>query len=625
MGVHQVQEFIDVETRVKFINHLLKDVEALEYMLENGWIEDDIVRIGAEQELCLVTDTWRPSKKGIAVLQAIDDAHFTTEIARYNLEINLDPVELKKACFSKVESQLRYMLAKAGKAAQKHANKILLTGILPTVSKNELHLEYMTPIPRYNALNTAIKELRGADPQLHIRGIDELSIIHDSVLFEACNTSFQMHLQVSPKDFIPSYNWAQAISGPVLGVCANSPLLLGRELWSETRIALFQQSIDTRNSSYALKHREARVSFAHQWATGSIAEIFKNDISNHEVMLTTDSTEDSLEEIKKGNIPKLKALNLHNGTIYRWNRPCYGVGGGRPHVRIENRYIPSGPTVLDEMANFVFWVGLMMGRPSKYDHMPDCMDFKDVKGNFIKSARTGKASMMLWEENLVPVRDLVLKELLPIAYSGLKNAAIDSSDINRYLGIIEQRVQGTTGAQWQIANYRNLQKKMKQDDALVHLTKGIYQYQQTKKPVHRWSQLQYHPGHKKTAYLSGHIMSTQLLTVNENDVASLAMSIMRWKNVHHIPVENNIGELQGLLTWSHMEAFGCTNNKGDDRVVAHIMIKEVITVLPETEISKAIELMKFHDIGCLPVVQENKVIGIITEKDISDWSYDEGV
>ncbi|MGB5818934.1 MAG: CBS domain-containing protein [Saonia sp.] len=625
MGVHQVRKVSSIESRAEFINHLLEDIKALELMLENGLIENDVVRIGAEQELCLVTDAWRPSKYGPEILEAINDPHFTTEIARYNLEINLDPWELKQDCFSKVENELRDFLGKAARKAQKHDAKIVLTGILPTISKNELQLDYMTPSPRYDALNVIIKELRGADPELNIQGVDELCIIHDSVLFEACNTSFQLHLQVDPKDFVASYNWAQAISGPILGICANSPLLLGRELWNETRIALFQQSIDTRRSCYALKDRQPRVAYGNQWATGSIVEIFKNDIANHEVMLATDISDNSLEELKKGTIPKLRALNLHNGTIYRWNRPCYGVGGGKAHVRIENRYIPAGPSVLDEMANFAFWVGLMKGRPSKFDDIPNCMDFRDAKGNFIKSARTGKASMMLWEDQLIPVHELVLKELLPIAYAGLEGASIDKLDIERLLGVIEKRAAGHTGAQWSIANYRRLKKEMKQDDALVNLTKTIYENQQTDRPVHEWSSVGKHHENNKNAHLAGHIMSTQMFIVNENDLAALATSVMKWKNIHHIPIENRTRDLCGLLTWSHMEQYMKDKKGVDERIVGNIMIKEVITVSPETEINTVVELMETNKIGCLPVVRGKKLVGIITKKDITLWSNGDGI
>ncbi len=616
MGEQKVNSITNRKARANFIRHLLNDVKALEYMINNNLIENDVTRIGSEQEFCLVSKNWRPSKKSGEILTDIDDSHFTTEIALFNLEINLDPIELKGNAFSKVEDQLLTLLEKAKVSANKYNNKIVLTGILPTISKKELEFKYMTPRPRYWMLNDMLRELRGTDFRLYLRGVDELFIKHDSVMFEGCNTSFQMHLQISSEDFISSYNWAQAISGPLLGVCTNSPLLLGRELWSETRIGLFQQSIDTRNSSFALENKQSRVSFSKEWATGTVADIYKNDIAKHKVIIAKEIDSNSLEELKRGEVPKLQALCLFNGTIYRWNRPCFGMCEGKAHLRIENRYIPSGPTPLDEMANFAFWVGLMMGRPSKYDDMPSKMNFKDAKSNFIKAARTGKESVMVWMDKQVSVRNLVINELLPIARKGLEKVAINKKDIDRYLNVIEKRATSLTGSQWKIKNYRKLRKTLKQDDALLILTKAIYENQQTNRPVHEWPMINKPQEDYQDAHLVGHIMSSQLFTVDENDLADLATSIMEWKGIHHVPVENSSGELCGLLTRTHMEKYQKNKTENNNNIVADIMTKNLIIVKPETKILKAIHLMKKNEIGCLPVVQDKSLVGIITIKDI---------
>ncbi|XLS30686.1 CBS domain-containing protein [Flavobacteriaceae bacterium M23B6Z8] len=623
MGEHKVSTQVSAETHSRFIAHLLDDIKALEYMLANDLIENDIVRIGAEQEFCLIDENWRPSDQAVEILDLINHKNFTTELALYNLEINLDPVELKSNAFSIVENQLKSLLDYAKKKAALRQNKVLLTGILPTISKRQLALKYMTPNPRYFALNEAIKKLRGTNFQLNIRGIDELSISHDSVLYEACNTSFQLHLQVPPEDFIASYNWAQALSGPILACATNSPLLLGRELWNETRIALFQQSIDTRSSSYALKEKEARVSFGQNWESGSITNIFKHNIASHTVILAKDIEHNAMEELEKGKIPKLEALNLHNGTVYRWNRACYGVGGGKPHVRIENRYIPAGPTVIDEMANFAFWVGLMKGRPSKYDHMESVMDFRDAKGNFIKAARNGKETLLKWEDTFMTASDLILKELLPIAYNGLEKSEIDKQDIERLLEVIEKRAVGNTGASWTVNNYRKMRKLMKKDDALVKLTQQMYEHQESSLPVHKWAAVRDHADHTQSSVTRvRHIMSTQLYTLNENDLASLGIHIMQWKNIHHMPVQDNSGKLIGLLTWSHLENYRKIVAACDDKMVSEIMIKEVISVKPDTKIEKAMALMNSHQIGCLPVVYKEHLVGIVTQNDVSVLSND---
>ncbi|MCP4978811.1 MAG: CBS domain-containing protein [Maribacter sp.] len=621
MGVLDVKK-IDGKSRAKFIRYLLDDIKALEIMLEKGLIEDDIVRIGAEQELCLVDRNWRPTKNATDILDALKDPHFTYEIARYNLEINLDPLELKDNCFTQMEEQLRTLLKNAMITADTFDTQVLLTGILPTIDLNELSMGFMSPSIRYELLNEAIKQIRKKDFELHIRGVDELSLNHDSVLFEACNSSFQLHLQIAPNDFAASYNWAQAISGPILGIAANSPLLLGRELWSETRIALFQQSTDTRSSTYSLRDKQARVTFGSAWVKDSIINIYKDDISRYEIIMNTAIEKNSLKELRSGNIPKLKALNLHNGTIYRWNRPCYGISDNKPHIRIENRYIPAGPTVLDEMANFAFWAGLMMARPTKFDDMPNQMDFLDIKDNFFMAARNGSNSVMHWMGATIPTRDLVTKELLPIAYKGLEKAGIDRADIERLLGVIKKRAKGFNGAEWNIRNYRSLKKKVKQDDALVTLTKSIYENQQTGLPVADWPMFEIKKGFEieQNAFLVKHLMSSRLFIVNENDLADMATSIMQWKNIHHVPVVDDNHELCGLLTWSHMNAHIKEKSDTTDIKVSDIMVDHVIKVDPNTKIKKAIQLMQKHQIGCLPVVDEYRLAGIITKKDmVGQW------
>ena len=621
MGDSKVS-MIDKVTHTKFVGHLMDDIESLDIMLQKKMFEDDIVRIGAEQEFCLITDNWRPASNAEEILAALDDPHFTTEIAKYNLEINLDPVELKGDCFSTVELQLRNLLNKAVDLTEEFDTRVLLTGILPTITRNELVFDYMTPNPRYSALNEMMKRARGSDFELKIRGIDELSIIHDSVLFEACNTSFQLHLQISSDDFISSYNWAQAIAGPVLGISANSPLLLGRELWSETRIALFQQSIDTRSSSYALKDQQARVTFGDSWAYGTAADFFKNEIARYRVLMAKDIEISSLELLEKGEIPKLPALNTHNGSIYRWNRPCYGAGGGKPHLRIENRYIPAGPTVIDEMANFAFWVGLMVGRPSSFDDISTMMDFKDAKSNFIKSARTGKESVMQWNDELMSVRDLITKDLLPIAHAGLEKVGVNNEDRNRLLSVIEERAANRTGAQWTVKKFRILREAKRRDEALLALTQSMYNHQFDGVPVHKWPIDEENHNVHQSAHLIGHIMSTQLFTVNENDLATLALNIMKWKNIRHLPVEDNSGNLCGLLTMNHIERFSQEKMLDKSTRVCDIMTKHILTTHPDTPIKEAIYTMKKREIGCLPVEHNNHLVGIVTIPDLIEFDND---
>lgn len=612
MGDLKIEQTFSEAQKARFSSHLLSDLAALELLLKQGKIEKGITRIGAEQEFCLIDNAGRPSKMALEILEQLQDDHFTSELALFNLEINLDPIELSGKALSQMHKQLTSLLDLAAAKADVFDQNILLTGILPSITKRELEEEYMTPLPRYQALNERLKQLKRGDFSLFLTGVDELSIQHESVLFEACNTSFQMHFQIDPDDFQASYNWAQAISGPCLALACNSPLLLGRELWAETRIGLFQQSIDSRPSTYSLKEQLARVTFGHDWADGDIVDYFKNEIANYRVILGKEIEGNALESVKNGEVPKLAALNLHNGTIYKWNRPCYGVSGGVAHLRIENRYIPSGPSTLDEIANLAFWAGLMMGRPIKYDHIHESMNFSDAKANFINAARVGKRAQMSWMGCDVSVEDLVFEELLPIAKQGLEKAGIHPEEIDLYLTSITGRIYGQNGAEWMIKNFRLLKPGNRSDHAILDLVKNIHYFQSTSLPIHQWPEAS--PFHEigTTPKVVAHKMSTRLFSVSRSDSAQMAMQIMKWKNIHHVPVEDETGQLCGLLTWTHLQKMDKLDSVA---TVEELMVKEIFTTQPQTPLNEAKELMQNRAIGCLPVVERGHLVGIITEKD----------
>ena len=366
------------------------------------------------------------------------------------------------------------------------------------------------------------------------------------------------------------------------------------------------------------------MTFGHVWVHDCISEVYKEDIARFNILLASEIEEDSLVELKEGRIPKLKALRLHNGTVYRWNRACYGLNEDRQaHLRIECRYLPAGPTLVDEIANFAFWVGLMMGRPARFDHVKDTTDFREVKSNFFKAARYGKESLLHWDDELVPAARLTRKKLLPIAYEGLRNCGVDSDDIEHYLGIIEKRTRGVSGSQWISRNYRRLRQKAKLDDALTLVTQAIHQNQMVGKPVHDWTNVEHQDiGNTELRQVS-QIMTTDLFTVNENDFAELVTKIMQWKDIHHIPVENNRGIMVGLLTWTNMEKYmdgenGEVGLEGGLTTVRDIMVREVITIRPNDSVKRATELMDLNQIGCLPVLKNDQLVGIITRHDLSN-------
>ena len=619
MGSHAVTAIKTQKNRKDFVHHLLNDIEALEYMIKNDLFENGIQRVGVEQELCIVDKDYRPSTNALEILNKINDIHYTTELALFNLEINLDPCELKDTCFSDIEKQLIALLEKGYKvAAETDNNKIILTGILPTLRKKDLIFKNVTPFKRYKTLNKVLKKIRGDDFKLHILGIDELILKHESILFEACNTSFQVHLQVSPEDIIDKYNWSQAIAGPMLSIMTNSPILLGKELWSETRIALFQQSIDLRNVSHISREQKPRVSFGNSWIKDSILELFTDDISRYPPLVFSKFEENSIESVKKGIMPKLKALNLHNGTLYKWNRLCYGVHENTAHLRIENRYIPSGPSVKDEIANALLWVGVMQGMPKKYQNIWKKMSFYDARGNFINAARTGINTYFNWFDKGISAKKLLENILIPMAKEGLLKSKINESEIDYYLGIIQKRIDtSTTGSKWIIRNKRKLREKVSKYESNVILTEHIYRNQISNKVISEWNSVDFYENKSDKKYNKLYkIMSTSIFVVHENDLIKLALKIMEWKQINHIPVVNKRNKIVGVIEKKQLDELDFSSKKVLNMVAKNIMNKDFDVAHPEMSYKKSKELIINTKNTCVAVITEDKLVGIFTKSDL---------
>lgn len=622
MGDEEVSQ-LSGQNKTDFLRHLLSDIKALERMIENNQIESGITRIGAEQEVCLVQNDLRPSMTGGEILSATDDPHFTSELALWNLELNLDPCDAGPGALKKMDDQLVSLLKLADEKAIEHDSRIVLAGILPTIRKSELNSRFMTPSPRFKAFDRTLRDMRGEDFSLFIEGVDEVNLRHSSILFEACNTSFQIHLQVDPDDFADKYNWSQVIAGPVLAACVNSPILLGKELWAETRIALFRQSIETRRSSSYVSDRQPRVAFGSHWLKSSVVEIFKRDVATYNLIIGAKLDEEtSLDCLDRDQIPKLKAMNLHNGTLYKWNRACYGVGNGKAHLRIENRYIPAGPTAKDEMANVAFWIGLMEGMPDECrGNWERHFRFQDVRCNFLRAARNGLTNEMVWFNKSVEASNLIIDELIPLAQQGLAKIGIPSEESQPYLDTIVARVASKqTGSRWMIDSFRSLQDNNTTSESLLMITKYMQEHCLSNTPVHQWKV----PSQQTLASIPRRydrvdsIMITNLIVVRDDDLLEFAETLMDWNSFHHLPVENAEGEIVGMISTSDILRLKKQAVPGRDQFVSEAMTADIITVSPETSLEKAERMMLVNEISSLPVVRENRVFGIVTVNDIRD-------
>jgi CBS domain-containing protein len=622
MGEHNVLTENDVRQGPAFMKSLLADVAALEQMIATGRIESGVRRIGAEQEIFLIDRAMRPSPVATEALRIAADPRLTTEIGKFNLEANLAPRPLAGAGLREMEAELEELIAVARHAAQSCQAEVLLTGILPTLRQADLTLDNLTPLPRYHELNRAMQRLRGGAFNIHIKGLDELQTTHDNLMFEACCCSFQVHLQVGPEEFARLYNLAQAISAPLLAAASNSPLLVGHRLWHETRVALFQHSTDERSRVRQARSHPPRVSFGEGWINDSVIEVFREEIARFRVILTTQIDEDPFALLARGELPELAALRLHNGTVWRWNRPCYGVNDSVAHLRIEHRALPAGPTVIDEMANAAFFYGLMSALPNEYGAIDKLLTFDAAKGNFFAAARHGLKAQLAWIDGRDrPAAMLIREHLIPLAHAGLQQAGVDAADGDRYLDVIAERVEREqTGALWSLSSLAAMNSRGTRESRQRALTETMLRQQQSGAPVAHWKLAQmdeaqdWDSGHQTVA----EVMTTDLFTVRPDDLVDLAASVMNWRHIRHVPVEDDEGHLVGLI--SHRDLLrlltqGWLARTRQPITVQEIMKRELVTIAPENSILEALSLMRLCKVGCLPVVENERLVGIITAYD----------
>ncbi len=628
MGLQDIEKLSDPEVMRRFTHALLRDLQALRRMLDTGMIERGIRRFGAEQELFLVDRGWRPAPVATQVLERLpQNGPFATELGRFNLEINLDPRVLSGDCFSRMERDIEHRIEEVRSAAAEDRAEVVLTGILPTLSKSHLTLDNITPMPRYYALNDAMNRMReGTAYRLRIVGTDDLIIQHDSVMLEACNTSAQFHLQVDDREFATLYNAAQAVTGPVLAACVNSPLLFGRRLWAETRIALFQQSLDTRRSNVHMREVRPRVRFGESWVRESVTELFEDDIAHFRVLIAADPGEDPFQVLDAGGVPHLKALQLHNGTVYRWNRPCYGVGNGKPHLRIECRVLPSGPTVLDEVANAAFWTGAVIGLARQEGDISKKLPFDVVKTNFIAAARLGLGAGFTWlDGEPISAPRLATESLLPMARAGLEVLEIDPGDADRYLSVVEERIaRRCTGSSWTIRSLSQMQESTA-GQKMAALTAAMVKRQQAGSPVHEWEPAgldeagDWQPNYRTVEQY----MTTTLFTVTEDEPLELVAFMMDKNQIRHVLVEDNDHDLIGIVSYRSILRLVASGKdpREESMPVRDVMHRDPFTVSPETKTVEAIDIMRKNRVSCLPVTKDGKLVGLVSETDFMPIAY----
>src|SRR6201988_2706797 len=408
-------------------------------MLAQSSFEFDRPLTGMEIECNLVDAGYQPAMSNQEVLASIADPAYQTELGAYNIEFNVPPRRLPGRAALELEADVRASLNAAEAKANSDGAHIVMIGILPTLMPEHLSGSWMSDSTRYQALENSIFTARGEDIHIDIAGPERLSLQLASIAPESACTSMQLHLQVSPAEFAQNWNAAQVLAGPQVAIGANSPYFFGHELWTETRIELFTQATDTRSDELKAQGGRPRVWFGERWIT-SIFDLFEENVRYFPSLLPELSDEDPVRELAEGRTPKLAELRLHNGTVYRWNRPVYDVVDGRPHLRVENRVLPAGPTVVDMMANAAFYYGMLRTLSEEDRPLWTKMSFAAAQHNFTEASQHGLDARLYWPGlGEVTSAGLVLAELLPMAHDGLRRWGVDGEVRDRFLGVIEGR------------------------------------------------------------------------------------------------------------------------------------------------------------------------------------------
>ncbi|MFI5965817.1 glutamate--cysteine ligase [Streptomyces asoensis] len=494
MGEKVVAGAFDLSDRQHYRDKLQRCLTGLERLLAQKRFDRPKNLMGLEIELNLAGADGQPRMLNGQVLERIASRDFQTELAMFNLEVNIAPHRLGGRVFDRLAEEIRTSLAYAHRKAGEVDAGIVMIGILPTLDRDDLVSSNLSEVDRYTLLNDQIVAARGEDFALEIDGVERLSCTSKSIVPEAACTSVQLHLQVTPARFPAVWNAAQAVTAAQIAVGANSPFLFGHELWRESRPPLFQQATDTRPPELQAQGVRPRTWFGEKWID-SAYELFEENLRFFPPLLPICDEEDPLEVLQAGGVPSLAELVLHNGTVYRWNRPVYGIADGVPHLRVENRVLPAGPTVTDVIANAAFYYGVVRALAEESRPVWTRLPFETAAANFDAACRYGIEARLQWPRRgrlggLVEMDavSLVRDELLPLAEAGLTGWGVEPADRDLYLGVIEERCRRrTNGATWQVATFhRALETGLSRDAALAATTRRYAELMHLGEPVHTW-------------------------------------------------------------------------------------------------------------------------------------------
>lgn len=475
-----------------FQSRLRENLAALRLVLARPGFGDGATTLGAELELCIVDDCGRAKGVNREILKEHIDPHLTLELNKFNLEYNLTPVAADGMPFTALEQELTLALASINATAQALGARVIPIGILPTLTPDDVARTALTDFPRYRALSNGLRRARTTPFQIRIDGADPLQMTGDDITLEGANTSFQVHLRVSPSEYAATYNAVQLATPIVLAVSGNSPVFCEHRLWEETRVALFKQALDVRDLVENFWRPPARVSFGHGWVRESAYELFAESAALFQPIFPLATDEDSVAIAAAGGSPLLQELRLQQGTVWRWNRAVYDPGD-TGHLRIEMRALPAGPTPIDMVANAAFLVGLAIAIREDVDRILPAFPFEYAEWNFYRAAQHGLDARLLWPSEVAPspmpisARALIAR-FLPDAAHGLESLGVDPGEVRRLLAVIAGRMDnGQTGARWQRSALDACPADLPRREALGCMMEGYIDRALTGRPVHEWS------------------------------------------------------------------------------------------------------------------------------------------
>ncbi|MHA2788441.1 glutamate-cysteine ligase family protein [Corynebacterium sp. S7] len=476
--------------RSTYRKRLMDDLEIFDKHLQDAQFIDHGT-IGLELELNLVGDDLQPTPRNQEVLAQLSD-EYQSEIGAYNVELNHPPLSLAGNGLSQLHQGLAERLQNVHVAATNAGAHVAMIGTLPTLTTEFLEdPAWMTQENRYLALNNSIISSRGELLPINITGEEHYQHEFEDIAPESSCTSIQLHLQVAPNRFADVWNASQAIAAVQVALSANSPLFLGHRLWHESRIAVFQQSIDTRTDELLTQGVRPRVWFGERWIT-SVFDLFEENVRYFSPLLP-ENRSSSGTPMMDGDSPALHYLNLHNGTVWRWNRPIYDPSGDLSHIRVENRLLPAGPSVADIVADAAFYYGMVKYLAEQNRPVWSRLTFEEATSNFYAAAKHGLYSRLRWPTlGRINASTLVTEHLLPQAREGLEELHVAPSLIDEYLGIIAARAQTRqNGASWQLAALKHYGRGTLPDtpdrrEALTQMLSDYLDNQRGGDPVHTW-------------------------------------------------------------------------------------------------------------------------------------------